>query len=226
MFTAKIYRLIDVTDHKGKSKVDENSIYQHWIGCVAKNIRKQEYYGTRHECVHMEFFLDSTGEYLHRTLRTSPVTEIRELGHGIQIRTTNNVYVLEEFTVSEPETEQNSYLIELWLDNSHTNFCRGYFYSPTGNHQGLYPCVHLGMNEYSVLLNLNDDSFPAICRYYPGFSEIKFFNTPFHRSKHKTQILIHNVGEHVLHVTFRGAPDVYKIMSGGNLLINPPDEIK
>ena len=223
MFTTKMYRLIDVTDRKGKSKIDENSIYQHWIGCVAKYIRKQKYYGTRHECVHMELFLDSAGSYLHRTLRTSPVAEIRELGHEIQIRTTDTVYVLEDVIGSE--TEQNSCLIELWLDNSHTNFCKGYFYSPTGNRQGIYPCVHLGINEYSVLLNLNDDSFPDICRYDPSFSGIKFLNTPCQKLKHNTQILLHNVGEHMLHVTYKGNPTVYKIMSGGSLLINAPDEI-
>ena len=84
-----VYRLLDVQDHAGRSKVSGRSLYQDRIQCLATNLRLLS--GLGQQFVHMDFVQDSQGKWINRHLRTSPVTAIED-GDVLKITTRNSVY--------------------------------------------------------------------------------------------------------------------------------------
>ena len=88
-----IFRLIDVRDHAGNSKVDSRDLYRARIGCVAQNIQKieLEHTGETFLVMWMDFVQDSQGRWINLHLRTSPVIDIKKEKDIVEIRTLNSV---------------------------------------------------------------------------------------------------------------------------------------
>ena len=74
------YRLVDVRDLAGNTKVQERALYRERVGCIAQNIERKEYCvdGEMVNVLEMKFVQDRDGRWICRYLRTSPVSEILE----------------------------------------------------------------------------------------------------------------------------------------------------
>ena len=82
------YRLIDVRDHLGNSKVESRELYVERVGCIAKHIKcsTTNFNGKIYHFIQMDFVQDQEGHLIYKHLRTSPVQEINEAVDHIEIK--------------------------------------------------------------------------------------------------------------------------------------------
>lgn len=222
--TDAAYRLLDVTDLKGKSKADSKELYRERVGCIATGIRKSTYYSHDDVLILRMFFIqDAEGRWINRALRTSPVTEIRERGEILEIQTQNSVYILELTEMPVTEYQDEAELIELYLNDEDTRFCKGFYYDADKKPHELYCDVHVGTFTDTCLIRLVEDEFmrATVCRYYLQYGSVEFYNTLYKQQDYSRRMLIHNTSRHPMPVKFEGFPAVWTIEPGEKKYIMP-----
>lgn len=222
--STKFYRLLDVKDLDGKSKADSKALYRERVGCIATNIHKSTTYSTDDMLyLRMSFIQDADGRWIHRALRTSPVTEIREQGDMLEIHTMNSIYVFEQTTTPEPVYRDEADLIELYLNDEDTRFCKGFYYDADKKPHELACYVHVGTFVDTCLIHLAEEEFmgDTACRYYLRSGSVEFYDTLYHQQDYSRRMLIHNTSKHPMKIKFERFSSVWTIAPGGEKYIVP-----
>jgi len=222
----KCYKLVDVLTSDRTSKVETRMLYQERVGCLTKNIHRGHTYDGGQCRMHMTFIQDGAGNWINRGLRTSPVSEIVETEHGLEIHTMNSIYVFEEAELREPEYLDVADTIELYLSDEENHFCKGIYYDADKDPHELECVVHLGTFQDSYLLCVDGNVMQSVCRYFPRFSSLQFYNSIPRQNSYHQPIVIHNIGEVPLRVTFQGSDAEWTIQPGDTETIIPPERKK
>lgn len=218
------YRLLDVTDLEGKSKADSKELYRERIGCIATGIRKSTYYSHDDVLILRMFFIqDAEGRWINRALRTSPVAEIREQGKTLEIHTQNSIYVLELTEMPVPEYQDEAELIELYLNDEDTRFCKGFYYDADKKPHELACYVHVGTFVDTCLIHLAEEEFmgDTACRYYLRSGSVEFYDTLYHQQDYSRRMLIHNTSKLPMKIKFERFKAVWTIAPGDKKYIMP-----
>ena len=217
----KAYRLVDVRDHEGNSKVETQELYMARVGCVSKSIQLGIPWNGR-SCMYMEFIQDREGNWINLRLRTSLVDDIQEKDGVVEIRTQNSIYVLEPAELREPEYLDEAEVIELYLStDAQFKFCTGFYYNAEKEPLELVCHAHAGTFQDSCLICLKSFPYDTACRYFPSRYSIEFYNTLYRQQDYSRRLLIHNVGKDYLTVSFEGFNAEWRIAPGDQRWITP-----
>jgi len=220
-----IFRLIDVTDHAGTSKVDSRDLYRERIGCVAQNIRQieLEHAGETFLVMWMDFVQDSQGRWINLHLRTSPVIDIKIEKDIVEIRTLNSVYVMQAATLVPNCFRSATDLIELFLTDEGDRFAKGYYYAAAGQPHELVAYTHEGLLVDTCLVHfLKEDLMCGIaCRYYIDLEKVEIYNTLYGQQNYGRPILIHNNSSEPMTVEFEMFAGTWTIEPWGEKTIVP-----
>lgn len=228
VFEGKTYKLANILDHNGRSKMDggrdDRERYQRWAGCYTNNIRivTREYLGETYKCLSVNFVSDADGNYTNRHLRTSPILKIEEGIGRVIVHTGNSVYVFVEWRLPEPPIRNASNLIELWLGTGDHRFDKGVHYDAAGLPHILQLSIHLGTMRESFLICHMDNPGNIVARYFSGFQGIEFYDTIYGQQDYSTPIWVHNTADYELSIRFQFAKVEHRIAPGEELLIHPP----
>lgn len=223
----KTYRLVDVLDRKGNRRVETDlrnqDFYKGIIGCIVQNIRESTSFYHDGTFARVDLVQDSSGKWINRNFRTSPVEEIRELEDGrLEIITENSVYRFEPAELQPPVYLDEAEVIELYLDNNNAQFCNGYYYDQDKQPHQLTYDVHGGMFQDSVLIRKAEDPMGEyVCRYFPRNSSIQFYDTIYRQQDYATPMMIHNNGDLPLKIKFQKFRAVWIIQPGESKMITP-----
>ncbi len=214
------YRLIAVTDRHGTDKSMSKEFYRERIDCIAKNIRYDF-----HNRLYVDFIEDPEGKPILRGLHTSVVEDLTETDKKLTVTTHNSIYILEKAVLSEHiylEGEKN--LVELYLSDGSHHFAKGIYYDSEGGIHELEVALHVGMFTDTALIQTVDGGY-IVCRYYIGRgSWIKFYDTLHNQQEYDVPILIHNVGDEQLHISFEFERNkTWVIEPGASERIVPPN---
>ena len=222
--STKFYRLLDVKDLEGKAKAGSKALYRDRVGCIATGIHKSTTYSS-YDVIYlrMSFIQDADGRCIHRALRTSPVTEIRDQGKILEIHTMNSIYVFEQATMPEPEYRDEADLIELYLTDENTRFCKGFYYDAEKKPHELACEVHVGTFVDTCLIYLTEKGLTGktVCRYYLHPSTVEFYDTLYRQQDYSRRMLIHNTSRSPMEIKFERFPSAWTIASGGEKYIVP-----
>lgn len=221
----KAYKLVAITDHDGRDKSHTHYFYEERLNCIATYLEYRskpshgEYYQMRMVCVQ-----DENGTWICRPLRTSTVWKVEETEKGINIHTSNTIYVLEETTLKEPVYQDEANLIELYLgmEEQH-NFAKGFYYNEEKKTEELYDDMHVGTFTDTILIGTYKDSIwgEYVCRYYYRDTDIEFYDTLYGQQDYSTPMLIHNVGKTDLRICFERYDRHWTIKPGESKRIIP-----
>lgn len=206
------YRLTDVQDHQGHSRVESRKLYRDRVGCLATDLHWDG------PTLRMTFVRDGAGNYIKRHLHTSTVLGVEERDGLLAVKTENSVYLLEpagEAVPPEPplcfpaDALGEGYkgeLIELYLMEENDHFAKGTYWDARGTAHPLGVSRHLGTVVDSCLL-YREDGEPGqyYGRYYlesPG--EVEFYDTLYGQQDYSVPILIHNCGTIPLTISLEG----------------------
>lgn len=219
------YRLIDVQDHSGNSKVESRDLYKNLVGCIAQKIRYHAAYledGST-QIIRMNFAMDGEGHWINRRLRTSPVIAVSKKENRIEIKTVNSIYVLEPAVLPPHEYQDASDLIELYLSDEGNRFVKGFYYDSEKVAHELVAFVHEGLLVDSCLIHFAEDFITGIvCRYFIQPETVEFYDTLYHQQEYKTPVLIHNCSDEPMNIEFPFSAEVWTIEPWGELRIVPP----
>lgn len=219
------YRLVDVQDHSGASKVESRDLYKERVGCIAKKIRTQtlNIEEKPYQIIRMEFVMDSSGRWIYKRLRTSPVLDVYKKNGRVEIKTINSIYVLEPAELPTQEYQDAVDLIELYLSDEGNRFVKGFYYDADKAPHELEAFVHEGLIVDSCLVHFADDFITGIvCRYFIQPETIEFYDTLYHQQEYNTPILIHNCSDKPMKVEFPFSIDVWTIEPWSDMRIEPP----
>lgn len=219
----KCYRLVDVLTSDRTSKVEAQTLYQERLGCLTKNILRRPIYDGGQSRMHMTFIQDAAGNWINKGLRTSPVSKIVETEHGLEIYTTNSIFLFEKADLREPEYLDAADTIELYLNDEKNHFCKGIYYDTDKVPCELECIVHLGTFQDSCILCVGGNVMQSVCRYFPRLDSIQFYNSFPQQDPYRQPIVIHNTGKTSLHVTFQGNNRKWTIRSQNTETIFPPE---
>lgn len=223
--TESAYRLIDVQDHSGNSKIESRDLYKERVGCIAKRIRSSTINIEEKPCriIWMEFVLDGCGHWIYKRLRTSPVIDVTHNGKYIEVKTINSIYVLEPAVLPPHEYQDAADLIELYLSDEGNRFVKGFYYDTDKVPHDLEAFVHESLVVDSCLVHFSDDFITGIvCRYFIQPETVEFYDTLYHQQEYNTPILIHNCSDKPMKVEFPFSVDVWTIEPWGETKIVPP----
>lgn len=212
------FKLIAVTDKNGNDKVHTRELYEERINCIANNFHYEEhpYYDDKYR-LHMEFIQNENGLWCKKGLHTSTIWGVKETDTGIIIVTRNSIYVFEKAELKEVPYQDESNLIELYMSLEDSfYFGKGFFYDVEKKPHELKAHIHLGMFQDSVLINFaeTDNVQWCVCRYFPMYEYIEFYNTLYQQQEYATPMLIHNTGKKELSVRFQMQSRVWIIQPG------------
>ena len=228
-FDGKTYKLANILDHNGRSKMeggrDDQERYQYWAGYYTNDIRvvTREYLGESYKCLSVNFVADADGNYANRHLRTSPILKIEEGIGRVIVHTANSVYAFVEWSLPEPEVRKANNLLELWLGKGDHRFGKGVLYDADGTPHVLTLTVHLGAMRDSFLICHRDSPSITVSRYFKGYRRIEFYDTIYGQQDYTTPMLVHNTADYPLTIKFQFSDVEYRIAPGGGLLIHPPE---
>lgn len=221
-----VFKLTDVRDHAGNSKVDSRDLYRERVNCIAQNIRRIDYElpGKNYSIINMDFIQDGNGNWINLHLRTSPVIDIKEVGETVEIRTSNSIYVMEPATIRPPELRNSKGLIELYLTNEEERFAKGYYYDCDGQAHELFAYIHVGMVVDTCLIHFAADDVlnGIVCRYYISLDEVEFYNTIYRQQDYSSPILIHNNSAEPMIIKFEWSFSRWEIPPWGEETVFPP----
>lgn len=226
IYKNKCFRLADVLTSDRTSKTQTKALYQERVGCLTKNIHRGHTYDSGQYQMHMTFIQDGAGNWINRGLRTSPVSKIVETEHSLEIHTMNSIYVFEKAVMSGPEYLDVADTIELYLNDEENHFCKGIYYDADKIPHELECIVHLGTFQDTCILCVEGNVTQSVCRYFPRFSSIQFYNSLPRQDSYLQPIVIHNIGETSLRVTFQGSDAEWTIQPGDTETIIPPERKK
>lgn len=219
------YRLIAITDRAGNDKSQSKDLYRNRINCIATHFHYDEqpcYEGLYR--LNMDFVENANGQPCDRGLHTSPVYEVVETADGMAIYTHYSIYIFQEATVKEPVFQDEANLIELYLaDDNDYYFEKGYFYDDKKVIHPLKRHLNIGMFYDSVLLDVAGETEWGnyVCRFFPNWREVKFYDTLYHQQDYELPMLIHNTGTTKLRVKFEGMKAEWRIQPGESRRILP-----
>lgn len=222
------YRLIAVTDRQGNDKSQSKALYQNRINGIATNFHYDEqpvYEGLYR--LNMDFVENAFGQPCERGLHTSPVYEVVETTDGMAVYTHYSVYIFQEATVQEPVFQGEANLIELYLaDDNEYYFEKGYLYDEYNVIHALKRYLHLSMFQDSVLLDVTGEANGEnyVCRFFPRWGGIEFYDTRYHQQDYELPMLIHNTGTTKLTIRFQGLKAKWTIPPGESKRIIPYDK--
>lgn len=196
------YRLTDVQDHRGRSRVESRKLYRDRVGCLATDLHWDG------PTLRMVFVRDAGGNFIKRPLHTSTVLGIEETAGRLAVKTLNSVYLLEPvgpdalveppdlFPAILPDGTQTEELIELYLSEENDHLCKGLYWDKAGVAHPLTTRIHLGMVVDSCLLYAADEKEERyFARYYlQADDEIQFYDTLYGQQDYSVPLLIHNCG--------------------------------
>lgn len=218
----KYYRLIAVTDREGKDKSNSNDLYSERIGCIGRNIHYD--FDNR---VFVDFIEDADGKPILRGLHTSVVEDLTETEEKLTITTMNTVYTLEAAELAPAVYLEETNLIELYLSERSHHFVKGVYYDEKGTPHNLDVLLHLGMLTDTALVSFEEPDLQGenfVCRYYVRHgSNIEFYDTLYHQQEYKTPMLIHNVGDVPLCISFEMFDAQWTIAPRESERITPPN---
>lgn len=207
-----VYRLLDVLDHQGHSRVESRKLYRDRVGCLATDLHRDG------NTLRMTFVRDPAGNLIKRYLHTSTVVSLEERSGLLVIKTLNSVYTLEpveaqvlaevpdvfpEVILGKPYEGE---LIELYLMEDNDHFCKGIYWDAHRAAHSLELLRHMGMLVDSCLLrDPCGEPERFYCRYYlqlPG--EVEFYDTLYGQQDYSIPILIHNCGTIPLNILLAG----------------------
>ena len=219
-FLHRTYRLTDVLDKAGQSKVQSRALYRERVGCLAQNLRLCDYGGA--DVVRMIFVQDPNGNWINRTLRTSPVESVTE-DSLLTITTENSVYLLEPAPDPVRDYGTGENLLELFLSDEGDRFCRGVWYDGEGLPHDLACLVHAGMFVDSCLITPEEEGYGELilCRYFLREDGVEFYNSLYWQDP-PMPLLLHNCGGAPLRVELEGWGEVCTIPPGGQETVGRP----
>lgn len=219
------YRLVDIRDLAGNTKVQERALYRERVGCIAQNIERKEYCvdGETANVLEMKFVQDRDGRWICRYLRTSPVSEILEKENVIEVHTQNSIYVFESVELVPPVYQDTSNLIELYLSDEGHRFCKGFYYDEDKQPHELVCWIHVGMFVDSCLIFLHRPQTlgTIVCRYYIRSDSVEFYDTLYQQQEYSIPILIHNQTPKPMRVRFEFFDAVWTIPPWDRKIITP-----
>ena len=189
------YRLVDVTDKEGNSKIHTSTLYSDVEGCVAIGLRysrSPSYNGLYR--AHLDFVQDENGQWINRGIHTSTVEGVEQTENGIAIQTHNSVYVFEKATLKETPLCEEKNTLELFLSMDETyHFAKGFYWNEEGKCRELVADINVGTFTDTILVGIPDESMWGnyVCRYYYGHT-IRFYDTLYNQQDYSTPMLIHN----------------------------------
>ncbi len=217
------YKLLAVTDKEGVNKTNSRSLYANAEGLIAINLRYDEesnYDGFQR--MFLDFVQDQKGNWVNRSIHTSPVSEVKLTNVGIDIHTHNSVYVMEKTELKDTLICSNKNTIELYLsmdDNYH--FGKGFYCDNNGKTYELTPYIHIGTFTDTVLIGIQE-ARKCMCRYYFQSDSIEFYNTIYHQQDYSKSMLIHNTSKNKpLLICFEGYDRQWTIAPGESKRIIP-----
>ena len=226
-YAERTYRLTDVLDHQGNSRTGKDqyrqAFYNSILGCVAQNIREDTYFYTGDRIARFDFVQDEEGRWINRGMRTSPLTEIRELADGgLAVVTRNSIYCFTPAELTPPVYRDDKNLIELYLTDVGYQFAAGFFYDQAGKPHPLEQSLHLSMFQDSVLIRTADDPLKSyVCRFFPWGWCVEFYDTIYRQQDYSSRMLIHNNGDFPLQISFEGFRATWTILPGEEKMILP-----
>lgn len=216
------YRLLDVQDHQGHSRVESRKLYRDRVGCLATDLHWDG------PILRMDFVRDPENRWIKRHLHTSRVLALEERDGLLWIRTQNSVYLLEPADARElaeeparfpAETLEEPYqgeLIELYLTDEGDHFCKGIYWDPQGGAHPLAVSRHVGMVVDTCLLCEAEGDLERIYgRYYlqsPG--EVEFYDTLYGQQDYAVPMLLHNCGTTPLEICREGYGPMGRVEPG------------
>lgn len=220
------YRLADVQDHQGNSRVESRKLYRDRVGCLATDLHWEG------RTLRMVFVRDKAGNWIRRRLRTSTVLGVEEKAGCLAVRTLNSVYLLEpaplpeelpeEYPARSLEEGETGEVIELYLSEEGNHFCKGTYWDGEKTAHPLAASMHLGMAEDSCLIGEKDCMQRIWCRYYVrGPRDIQFYDTLYRQQDDSIPLLIHNCGTIPLKIHFESGGPEGRVLPGERLLLCP-----
>lgn len=203
-----VYRLLDVLDHQGHSRVESRKLYRDRVGCLATDL----YWSGK--TLRMTFVRDPAGNLIKRHLHTSRVVGLEEQGGLLAVKTLNSVYLLEpvepQILAEIPDVFPSALLgepyagelVELYLMEDGDHFCKGIYWDARRAAHPLELLRHVGMVVDSCLLrDPCGEPERFYCRYYLELPEkVEFYDTLYGQQDYSIPILIHNCGTIPLHI--------------------------
>lgn len=192
------YRLLDVTDKTGHSRVAEGTRYQRYAGCVGVNMHLLEVWPGQDDIqvLGLEFVRDEKNRPISRRLRTSPVEKTEKRKGRLLVTTCNSIYHLEPAVCPPLECTAPKGIIELYLHNKGNFFFAGFGWNATGNPCPIRYYLHSGMFQDSCLLILEGSS-QCVCSYFPLANGVELYggSAPGHQFSEAQRFLVHNVSD-------------------------------
>lgn len=112
-------------------------------------------------------------------------------------------------------------IIELYLKDTGSKFSKGFFYDEDGQAHELGRHVSAGMFTNSCLVHLVESPGEFVCRYFPQYGGIEFYNTIYRQQDYSRDMVIHNVGEKPLAIKFERSENVVVLAPGETKQITP-----
>ncbi len=222
------YRLIDVTDKNGISKIENNSLYLRVKNCIVTNI----FYDSIPSLdgayrLNLNFIQDEDGNWINRGIHTSPVLKVEETKKGIEIHTQNSIYVFEKTTINETEKCTHKSIIELFLSlDEDYNFAKGFYWDDFGEPQEMDFNIHVGMFVDTVLIGLPQECAfgEFLCRYFYKATKIEFYDTLYRQQEYSKPLLINNLSkDKALPISFEFCEQNWIIPPSQTMKIIPPE---
>lgn len=219
------YRLIAITDRMGNDKSQTNDMYRNRINCLATNFQYDDIsYNKNLHRLTMDFIENAAGQPIKRKLHTSLVYEVVETADGMTIYTHNSIYVFQNAVAKKISFQNVANLIELYLtDDDGYYFELGYLYDENKVVHALTRNLHIGMFQDSVLIDTVDKGKfkDCVCRFFPQWGGIEFYDTLYHQQDYELPILIHNTGTTPLIIRFQGIKAKWTVPPGESKRIIP-----
>lgn len=224
------YKLIDVTDKNGISKIENDHLYSRVKNCIVTNI----FYDSIPSLdgayrVNLNFIQDEDGNWINRGIHTSPVLKVEPTGKGINIHTQNSIYMFEKATIKETEKRTRKSIIELFLSlDEDYNFAKGFYWDELGKPYELDFNIHIGMFVDTVLIGHPQESAfgEFLCRYFYKPTKIEFYDTLYHQQDYSKPLLIHNTSKNrSLPISFEFCEENWIIPPSQTMKIIPPERI-
>lgn len=222
----KIYKLSEITDKNGISKINESELYQEIIGAKVRNLLLEEISDGEHQSALRMEMKTRHGKIFD--FQTSLVCGITEEAEGLTVTTHNSIYRFEETgdfsdELKNPPAARKG-CIELYLRSVGDRFCQGYYYNAQGKAIELECVVHSGMMADSCLIVTKGEECEEtiVCRYFPRCSgTIQFYNNIYNEQRQSLPILIHNEGSEPLFIKFQRSSAKIEIEPGKEKTLLP-----
>lgn len=172
------YQLVAVMDKNGNDKADSAWVYRKTLNCIATNLRYDELRRYGGVCrMYLDFVQDGDGMWVRRRIHTSPVQGVVPTDYGLDIYTQKSIYVMEKAELVEIPLNLDRNTIALYLSPDERQFfAKGFYRDNNGIVRELVCQTHLGMFQDSCLLSFKDDPSSVLCRYFPHFDTVEFYD--------------------------------------------------